>query len=97
MILKKFNVEVKCEDTTEIQRYKELGYVPIAGSDKVVSSITKGINAVAQEVTDSAKQRTDLTSRTKTELADLAKAKGIEGAKNLKKEELIEVLEAEEA
>lgn len=78
MILKRFNVRRSADDPIMIERLKAEGYTPI-----------KDHAELPQQPEE---QEPDLSGMTKAELVEIAKAKGMTGARSLTKAELMEVL-----
>lgn len=59
---------------------------------EIARMIAEGYEPIGEEPADEGEEIDDLFSLTVKDLRDLAKARGIEGAKSLKKAELIEIL-----
>jgi hypothetical protein len=78
MILKRFNVRRSTDDPIVIERLKAEGYRPIKDYAEIPP---------LPEEPDP-----DLSGMTKAELVEIAKAKGMTGARSLTKAELLEVL-----
>ena len=78
MILLKDNVERVATNDGQIARLKAQGFVEVGGNPSTDSTEPQPVG--------------DITKMTVSQLRDLAREKGIEGANALKKEELLEVL-----
>lgn len=78
MILIRDNVERVATNDGQIARLKAQGFVEVGGNASADSTEPQPVG--------------DITKMTVSQLRDLAREKGIEGANALKKEELLEVL-----